>query len=54
MVCSVAAAAGWEARVFLSSQRGRKRAETEEENKEDGKSAPHLEIIVHDEGNLRN
>ena len=48
------AAAGGDARVFLGSKRGRKRAEAKEENEEDGKNAPHLGFIVHDGWPRRN
>ena len=50
----MAAAAGGQASVLLSFQRGRNRAEAKEENEKDGKSTPHLGIIVHDEQGLRN
>jgi hypothetical protein len=49
MMRSKAAAAGGQARVFAGSERGRKGAEREEENQEDGERAPHLDLMVHEE-----
>jgi hypothetical protein len=48
VVGALAAAAGGQARVFLSGQRGGKWAKAKEENEEDGKGAPHLDFIVHE------
>jgi hypothetical protein len=48
MVRTVAAAAGRQARIFAGSERGRKRAEAEEENQQNGKRAPHLGLMVHE------
>lgn len=46
---SVAAAAGGQARVVVGCERGRKRPQPEKQNEEDGESAPHLQLMVHEE-----
>jgi hypothetical protein len=46
MMRSVAAAAGGQARVLTGFERGRKRAQAEDEYQKDGKRAPHLKLIL--------
>jgi hypothetical protein len=46
MVRAEAAAACGQARVFLGSEGSRKRAKAEEQNQQNGKRAPHLELMV--------
>jgi hypothetical protein len=46
---SVTAAAGRQACVVAPGKECRKRPQTEEQNQEDGKPAPHLEFMLHEE-----
>jgi hypothetical protein len=46
VVRAKAPAAGRQVRVFLSSERCRKRAKAEEQNQQDGKCARHLALMV--------
>jgi len=48
VVRSVTAAAGRQARVFTAGEGVGKRPQAEEQNQEDGKSAPHLGLMVQD------
>ena len=45
---SVTAAASRQARVVFGGEDGREWPQPEEENEEDGKRAPHLELMVHE------
>jgi hypothetical protein len=47
MMCAIAAAAGGQ-RGFVFVERGRERSQSEEEDKQNGESAPHLALILHE------
>jgi hypothetical protein len=49
VVRAVPAATGRQVGVVAGFKRGRERAEAEEQHKQDGKDAPHLTEILHDE-----
>lgn len=48
VVRSVPPAAGRQSGVVAGFERGRKRPEPEEQDQEDGKSAPHLQLMLHE------
>lgn len=54
MVGALAAAAGGQARILAGFERGRERTDAEQQDQQDGKRAPHLELIVHQSADLRN
>jgi len=54
MVGAVTTAACGQARIIIGCAVGRERTKAEEENKEDGEEAPHLETMLHEGVSMRN
>lgn len=47
-MCTVTAAAGWQARVVAGVKSRCERPQPEEQDEEDGKRAPHLVFMLHE------